>query len=151
MTESRLLRHVDSATPVRLDPKSSSVSYYMWWQFGTGTHLSARRGLLRSINLSVSTDNLNTVRIWHIGVQRSPQSVIGRNVTRASDVLNYSSSEILIPPVNGFRDSTKINDDGLHLFISLSILQLGLSASAVLSVYSTNVAVESSSIQYLLQ
>lgn len=78
---------------------------YKFWQFGTGSHTINKRKILGSIQVIVILDNVNTVTIRHIFVAGSSHWVVGRNVTRSSDVLNYSGRKILMRPVNGIRDS----------------------------------------------
>lgn len=36
MTELRLLRHIDTSSSIKLEPIPTDLSYYKWWQFGTG-------------------------------------------------------------------------------------------------------------------
>lgn len=104
MTELRLLRHLNPSSPVPLDPIPSSMYQYKWWKFGSGKQSSAKRLITGSVNVTVMTDNNNTVRIIYLVLQGSSQWVVGKNASRASDGLHHYCSGILMPSVNGFRD-----------------------------------------------
>lgn len=69
--------------------------------------------------MTAKSDHGNPTRICYLVVKGSSNWVIGRNVTRASDVLHYGCSIILFPPLNGVRDSICMLEDGLHCLIDI--------------------------------
>lgn len=71
--------------------------------------------------------------IRHLVILGFSQWVIGRNVARKSDVLNYGASRILFPNANFEPDSVTKYDDGVYGYIQISrfpaFLTKGQSAS----------------------
>lgn len=120
------LKHIDAR---HLEPKPPSIAHFDWWQYGQGDHASTRRRILGSFNITAMSDSANLIRIRHLIVDGSSQWVIGRNVTRESDILHYDGSRVLFPPVNGDRDSMLLIDDGLHSYLDLSRFPAFVSAS----------------------
>lgn len=79
------------------------------------------------------SDNNIEVQICHLVVQGSSEWVIDRNATRACDVLHFYGSKILMPLVDGFRDSIAICDDCHNYCVPLNKFLCNTSQSAVLT------------------
>lgn len=68
-----------------------------------------------SVNIACKSDSKGKVLIFHLTVSGLTQWIIGRKVMRTSDVLHYSGTKILMPPIDGVRDSREMVHDRNHL------------------------------------
>lgn len=66
ITELHLLRHMDSTSSFHLDRKPQSF-LYDWWQFGIGTHSSAKRCISVSSNVHPGQDFVVQGRLQRVG------------------------------------------------------------------------------------
>lgn len=67
--------------------------------------------------------------------------VVGSNVSSANDVIHYYDSKLLMPHINGLRDSIAMIDDGLHSIIPLDKFQVVVSLPSILCGHTTAVTV----------
>lgn len=114
----------------RLESKPKEISNYKWWPYSQWDHASTRHRILRSVNFTVLPIRpLWPIQISHLVVEGLSQWVIGRNLTSKSDIMHYSSRRVLLPPLDGVRDSISSINDGLHSFIYLTWFLAFASAS----------------------
>ena len=131
LEEILLLKHTIMPTfNGNLDPLPAAVVCRPFWQYGSGKHASSRRKILGSILLSLLSDQGVKVEIRHLIIEGSSPWIIGRNVTRHSDIIhrkgNYLHFSLL--QSNATNTLQLINHDfhsylPSHIFFMISMSQ----------------------------
>lgn len=83
-------------------------------------HDSPKRKILGSTNVNVVSDNGLPIAIRDLVIQGSEKLVIGLNITRDCELLNFSGNRIQFLTSDGSRDSLKMFDNGLENYAEIS-------------------------------
>lgn len=126
--ELNLLRsRLEYVSPSLLD-KPPQLQQFDSWQFGVGEHASAARAILGSVEICVRTDSHKLVSIRHLVIAGSSNWIVGRNVTRACNIVHVGNNAIQLPHSN---DSITMIDSDYHSYIPMSALLRASSASTM--------------------
>ena len=110
---------------LKLGAIPQSLKGHTHWQYGTGEHASPPRRILGSIVLTATSDKGNPVSITHLVVAGSSQWVLGRNVTRRSNI-EHLDTNALVFLVDGKRDQISLTDEDFLSYISLDYFTLSI-------------------------
>ena len=100
------------------DPLPPSVADRPFWKYGNGEQSSGRRKIIGSVMLTILSDQGTPVNIRHLIITGSSSWVIGRNVTRHTDIIHINGNFLQFNvPETG--DSTTINltDHDFHSYL----------------------------------
>ena len=101
-----------------LDPLSEGVRHGPYWQYGNDNHYSTRRRIIGPIVVSMVSDMNERFDVTHVVIERSSQWVIGRNVTRKTDIIHLNGNYIHFMHLSGNSYSiVQPIDHGDHIFI----------------------------------
>ena len=70
----------------KLQPIPEPIADRPFWQYGKGQHASARRPILGSVMLSITSEEGTVINIRHLRIDGSSQWLIGRNVTTKANI-----------------------------------------------------------------
>ena len=85
--------------PLQIEPQPAELRQYSFWQYGSGSHASARRRIIGSVVLFATTDNGNSISIRHLVVSGSSQWIVGRNLTRRCNIEYIGRNAIRLPTI----------------------------------------------------
>lgn len=71
-----------------------------FWQYGVGAHARAARRILGSVILNVNIPGGYTVQLRHLVLDGSSNWVIGRNITKHSNIIHMNDIVLQIPYAN---------------------------------------------------
>ena len=104
-----------------------------YWQYGKGKHSSPPRRILGSVMISARTDGNEIVEINHLIISGSSQWVIGRNVTRACDIVHIGGNRLNLPSADGGTenaDTISLVDSDMHSYMPYDIFLRCANASS---------------------
>ncbi len=110
---------ISDINDIKMDPIPSCLEGYSHFQYGTGNHSSKARKIIGSVILTVKSDNSNYINIRHIVIEGSSQWVVGRNVTRRSN-LNHIEQNAIAFIVGNSQDTITMIDHEFLSYIPIS-------------------------------
>lgn len=114
LTEFELIQpYVASDFKGTFDELPESVKSRPLWQYGSGKHKNEVRRIIGSLFLTAMSDSDNPIRMRHLIVEGSSQWVIGRNVTKSSDILHIDTNVLKLPD----SDTISLVESDMHSFI----------------------------------
>ena len=90
-----LFKELGKTFPKRLQKVPEALNGYSHFQYGTGSHASQTRAILGSIVLTAYSDSNRKVDITHIVISGSSQWIIGRNVTKYSNIEHINKNALV--------------------------------------------------------
>lgn len=88
-----------------------------FWQYGVGAHESAARRILGSVILDVNIPGGYTIQLRHLVLDDSSNCVIGRNITKHSNIIHMNENVLQIPYGNGKTVSIPLVDHDVHSYL----------------------------------
>lgn len=100
------------------DPLPDCVADRPFWQYGTGEHSSGRRRIIGSVMLTTLSDQGTPVNIRHLIIQGSSAWVIGRNVTRLTDIIHLNGNFLKFDvPETCEPNTIQLTDHDFHSYL----------------------------------
>lgn len=75
-----------------MEPKPECLADYTHFQYGTGEHYSASRKIIGSVHIDAFADSGLKFSIRHLLLDGSSPWVVGKNVTRHSNILHLEKN-----------------------------------------------------------
>ena len=101
-----------------LDPLPATVAYRPFWQYGSGNHASSRRKILGSQLLSLLSDQGVKMKIRHLIIEGSSPWIIGRNVTRHTDIIHRKGNFLQFSlPQSNDTNTLQLIDHDFHSYL----------------------------------
>lgn len=130
--ELMLLRnHLGMNDKVQLEPIPDALNGYTHWQYGVGKHSSDARPILGSVEVNARTDSGREVMIRHLVLDGSSQWVIGKNVTRRSDILHAERNAVRFI-VDGVAEYFSLYEKDLLSYMPISAFEMQTCNDSVL-------------------
>ena len=84
-----------------LDCIPESIADRPFWQYGVGAHASASRKILGSVMIDVNIPDGYTIQLRHLVLDGSSNWVIGRNITKHSNIIHMHKNILQVPYGDG--------------------------------------------------
>lgn len=104
-----------------LDPIPDSISDRPYWQYGVGAHAIPVRAIIGSIIFNVRTSDGSNIELRHLVLDGSYNWVIGRNITRFSNINHMDENTLQVTDANGRTSKIPLLDHDLHSYLPFGI------------------------------
>ena len=112
-----LAKYIMPTSDGTLEPIPDSIADRPFWQYGKGQYASARKPILGSVILSITSEEGTVSNIRHLIIDGSSQWLIGRNVTTKANIMHADGDCLSFPSSDGSFDTLSLTTHEMHSYL----------------------------------